>query len=131
MDEMGDWTCGKGLAANAVLPERLGAVAAAMAEVLRGHMDALNPADDAARPELDAYRSVSGKLAEAGSILDAAAREMTAYRDLPMAEHDMAAMTRPIVGETFAAFVERKRDLLAVLRDTEEEDRQMLDQMQG
>lgn len=129
MGEQDDWTCGKGLAASAVVPERLGAVAAAMAEVLRVHMEALDREDGASRQEHDAYRRVSGQLDQAASSLDAVAREMAASGDLPMGRHDMEAMERPIVRESFAAFVERKRELLTLLRQEEESDREMLDQM--
>ena len=101
MDQQEDWTCGKGLAASAVLPERLGAVMAAMAEVLHVHMEALDLEDDDSRQEYDAYRRVSQQLGQVASQLDASAREMAAYRDLPMGRHDMEAMTRPSVREQF------------------------------
>ena len=41
-------TCGKGLAANAVLPARLGELMAARAEVLERHMKALDPTEPTA-----------------------------------------------------------------------------------
>ncbi len=126
-----DWTCGKGLAASAVLPERLGAVVSAMAEVLHVHMEALDPEDDASRREHEAYGRVSRQLGQMASQLDALAREMAAYRDLPMGRHDMEAMNRPIVRESFAAFVERKQDLLSLLQETEASDQEMLEQMDG
>ena len=129
MEQQDDWTCGKGLAASAVLPERLGAVMAAMAEVLRVHMAALDPEDDASRREHEAYRRVSQHLDQAASQLDALAREMAAYRDLPMGRHDMEAMNRPVVRESFAAFVGRKQELLTLLQEAEASDREMLAQM--
>ena len=129
MEQQDDWTCGKGLAASAVLPERLGAVMAAMAEVLRVHMAALDPEDDASRREHEAYRRVSQQLDQAASQLDALAREMAAYRDLPMGQHDMEAMNRPVVRESFAAFVGRKQELLTLLQEAEASDREMLAQM--
>jgi hypothetical protein len=129
MEQQDEWTCGKGLAASAVLPEQLGAVLAAMAEVLRVHMEALDPEDDASQPEHEAYRSVSQQLGQMASHLDVLAREMTAYRDLPMGPHDMGAMNRPIVRESFAAFVARKQDLLTLLQETAESDRELLEQM--
>ena len=129
MEQQDDWTCGKGLAASAVLPERLGAVMAAMAEVLRVHMAALDPEDDASRREHEAYRRVSQHLDQAASQLDALAREMAAYRDLPLGRHDMEAMIRPVVRESFAAFVGRKQELLTLLQEAEASDREMLEQM--
>ena len=131
MEQQDDWTCGKGLAASAVLPERLGAVMAAMAEVLQIHMEALDSEDDDSRREHEAYRRVSQQLGQVASQLDALAREMAAYRDVPMGRHDMEAMNRPIVRESFAAFVGRKQELLTLLQETEESEREMLDQMHG
>jgi hypothetical protein len=131
MEQQDDWTCGKGLAASAVLPERLGAVMAAMAEVLHVHMEALDPEDDASRREHEAYRRVSQQLGQMASQLEVLAREMAAYRDLPMGRHDLEAMNRPIVRESFAAFVGRKQELLTLLQETEESDREMLEQMPG
>ena len=129
MEQQDDWTCGKGLAASAVLPERLGAVMAAMAEVLRVHMAALDPEDDASRREHEAYRRVSQHLDQAASQLDALAREMAAYRDLPMGQHDMEAMNQPVVRESFAAFVGRKQELLTLLQEAVADDQEMLAQM--
>ena len=80
MEQQDDWTCGKGLAASAVLPERLGAVMSAMAEVLHVHMEALDPEDDASKREHEAYRRVSQQLGQVASQLDALAREMAARR---------------------------------------------------
>jgi hypothetical protein len=131
MEQTDEWTCGKGLAASAVLPERLGAVLAAMAEVLRVHVEALDPEDDASQREHEAYRRVSRRLVQVAMHLEALAREMTAYRDLPMGRHDLEAMNRPIVRESFAAFVQRKQELLALLQETAESDREMLEQMHG
>ena len=129
MEQQDDWTCGKGLAASAVLPERLGAVMAAMAEVLRVHMEALDPEDGASRREHEAYRRVSQHLDQAASQLDALAREMAAYRDLPMGQHDMEAMNQPVVRESFAAFVGRKQELLTLLQEAVADDQEMLAQM--
>ncbi len=129
MDQQDDWTCGKGLAASAVLPERLGAVMAAMAEVLHVHMEALDLEDDASRQEHEAYRRVSQQLGQIASQLDASARAMAAYRDLPMGRHDMEAMSRPRVRESFEAFVGRKQELLTLLQESIESDREMLEQM--
>lgn len=131
MEQQDEWTCGKGLAASAVLPERIGPVMAAMAEVLRVHTEALDGADDASRREHEAYRHVSHHLGQISSQLDALAREMVAYRDVPMGRHDMDVMNRPNVRESFAAFVGRKRDLLALLQAMDEDDRKMLEQMPG
>jgi hypothetical protein len=103
---------------------------AAMAEMLHVHMEALDPEDEASRPEHEAYRRVSQQLVQVASQLDALAREMAAYRDLPMGRHDMEAMDQPIVRESFAAFVGRKQDLLSLLQAMAESDQEMLEQME-
>jgi hypothetical protein len=48
-------TCGKGIAANAVLPAKLAELTAATAEVLERHTKALDLTDPAAREEREAY----------------------------------------------------------------------------
>ena len=45
-----EWTCGKGIAANAPLPAALGKLASAQGQVLQVHMRALDPSDPAAKP---------------------------------------------------------------------------------
>ena len=96
---------------------------------LGDRLHALDLDDEASRREHDAYRSVSQQLSDTASRLEGLAREMTAYHDLPMGRHDMEAMTRPTVGESFAEFVARKQELLTLLQETIERDRAMLAQM--
>lgn len=131
MEQRDDWTCGRRLAASAVLPERIDPVMAAMAEVLRVHTEALDGADDASRREYEACHRVSHHLGQISSQLGALAREKVAYRDVPVGRHDMDAMNSPNVRESFAAFVDRKRNLLALLQAMDEDDRAMLEQMPG
>jgi hypothetical protein len=127
--EQEDWTCGKGLAASSALPERLSSVMAAMGEVLEVHMEALDLEDANSQREYDAYRSLSQQMRQIASELAAVSREMVAYRDLPMGRHDMEAMTRPNVRESFESLVRRKQDLLTLLRESGEVDQQLLEQM--
>ena len=131
MEQQEDWTCGKGLAASSDMPERFAQVMAAMAGVLDVHMEALDLEDDASRQEYEAYRSVSTQLVQIASQLDASAREMAAYRELPLGRHDMEAMNRPRVRQRFDAFVRRKQDLLTLLQESIESDRHMLGEMPG
>jgi hypothetical protein len=109
-------TCGKGLAAHAVLPAKLADLMAATAEVLDRHTRALDLADPAAREEFDAYsalveahRTIAGELASL-------AHQMAGYRDLPMGRHDEVVMADP-EGQTeaFQRFVAVEREVLALL----------------
>jgi hypothetical protein len=108
-------TCGKGLAEHSALPRAAGALIDALAENLEVHLEALDREDDAARAEHDAYTSLAARHRAIAGALRSASDEMSGYRDLPMAPHDMAVMTSPRVGEAFARLVAAERELAAVL----------------
>jgi hypothetical protein len=120
-------TCGTGLAASAVLPETLGQVASAMADVLQAHLPTLDQSDVNSRREHAAYESLIRGLRQASDQLAATAKEMVGYRDLPEGRHDMEAMAGQV--EPFRHFVEQKRNLLALLQDMDKEDQAMLEEM--
>src|SRR5688572_28024287 len=117
MDDGDQLTCGKGVAANAVLPAKLAELTGALAEVLERHTKALDITDPAAREELDAYvalvrahRAIAGELSKL-------AQQMVSYRDLPMGRHDMAVMTDPAgQAEAFQRYVAVERELLELVR---------------
>jgi hypothetical protein len=88
-------TCGKGIAANAALPATLSELMAALADVFARHTDALNRGEAAGRAEYEAYASLERGHREVAAALGTLADEMRGYRDLPMAEHDMAVMADP------------------------------------
>ena len=88
-------TCGKGIAANASLPATLSELMAALADVFERHTDALNRGEAAGRTEYDAYVSLERGHRDVAAALGTLADEMRSYRDLPMAEHDMAVMADP------------------------------------
>ncbi len=129
MDE--EPTCGKGVAENTVLPARLAAVAAAMAEVLEVHRKALDMQDPETKPEADAYTNLALELGEIAAKLQSTATEMTGYRDLPMGRHDEQALSGPEPRTAFETFVKAKADLLMLLEQQAEQDRQMLDEMRS
>ncbi len=52
---------------------------------------------------------------------------MAEYRDLPMGSHDENVMRHPRVEQAFEKFVQRKRELLALLEQSEERDHQLLE----
>ena len=81
-------TCDQGLADNAVLPAHLGAVSAAIADVLEVHMNALDPDDGNSRLEQHAYAELVDEHREAAARLLAVADHMARFRDLPMGRHD-------------------------------------------
>jgi hypothetical protein len=110
-------TCGKGLAANAVLPAKLAELMAARAEVLKRHTHALDLTDATSQEELDAYTRLERAHRDVASELATLADAMANYRNLPMARHDMTVMTDP-KGQTeaFQRFVTVEREVLALLQ---------------
>lgn len=123
-------TCGKGLAANAVLPAKLGDLSATMAQVLEAHMKALDLSDGKARTEQAAYQKLVQQYRTVAAQLHALATEMAGYRDLPMARHDPGAMVAREPVEVFGHFVRREEELLELLRSRLDQDRGMLLQME-
>ncbi len=124
-------TCGRGLVENAVLPAHLGAVSAAVAEVLEVHMKALDPDDGNARVEHDTYAELVDGHREAAARLLAVADHMAGCRDLPMGQHDPEAMTSAEPYEAFASLVAVKQYLLDLLREQDGRDRSMLAEMRS
>jgi hypothetical protein len=124
-------TCGKGLAANAWLPAKLGDVASAMAEMLDIHTTALDLTDENSAREREAYLSLVRKYRAVAAQLHALGEEMAGYRDMPMGRHDMTVMTDPKMAETFAEVVRAKDDLLTNLQQRIDEDKAMLAEMRG
>jgi hypothetical protein len=120
-------TCGKGLAAGAALPESLGTVMDAMAEVLEAHLQALDLDDESSRLEYAAYESLAREHREIAAQLAATAQEMLGYRDLPMGRHDMEAMSRQ--HDPFKNLVDEKRKLLVLLQESVKEDQALLEEM--
>ena len=124
-------TCGKGLAANAPLPAALGAVVSALGAVLVAHQASLDVRDPTAKREHDAYQDLGDAYRVIAVQLDAAAKRMAGYRDLPMGPHDMSVlMARPAI-DAFATFVKREEEMLALIQARLPEDRAMLGQMQS
>lgn len=130
-EENGEPTCGKGLAANAWLPENLSQLIESLAEVLANHMTALDRSEENGKKEYDAYESLVSEYRQIAAKLDKTAKEMASYRDLPMAEHDMTVMAAPHALEVFENLVLRKRELRDMLQQTLAEDQTMLAQMRG
>ena len=124
-------TCGKGLAANAPLPAALGAVVSALGAVLVAHQASLDAGDPIAKREHDAYEDLADAYGLIAAQLDAAAKRMAGYRDLPMGPHDMSVLMAPPAIDAFETFVKREEELLALIQGRLPEDRAMLEQMQS
>jgi hypothetical protein len=124
-------TCGRGLAKNSVLPRYLANVISGMAENLAEHMPALDLSDTAARLEHDAYERLVGQLRRIAAELYVTSSEMAGYRDLPMGQHDEAAMARPAVREAFEEYVKHKQQLLTLLEQSAERHESILDMMRA
>ena len=127
MEQDEQWTCGKGLAASAALPAKLAELTAATAEVLERHTRALDPSEAAGAEEKAAYESLVKGHREAADRLRALAEEMTGYRQLPMASHDMAVMQDPKgQAEAFGRVVKIEKELVELLGEKLKEAEQMM-----
>jgi len=119
-------TCGEGLARRSVLPKRLSALMAAIAEILEMHKQTLDLADDNAKAELTAYRQLATDYRHITSLLRAVADQMAGYRNLTMASHRYDGALAPQIREALANLVERERDLVTLLQALVDEDQAML-----
>jgi hypothetical protein len=124
-------TCGKGLAEHSALPAKLGELAAAMAETLEVHQQALDVTDENARKEHHAYVKLAQEFRCVAAHLQVTAEHMAGYRDLPMGRHDQRAMAAPAGAQAFTKFVRIEKDLLEMLRAAVERDQKMLAAMRG
>lgn len=119
-------TCGRGLAASAALPAKLADLSAAVAEILEGHMKALDLRHEHSRQEHALYDRLAGEHRDAAAALAGTAERMAGARDLPMGPHDMAAMADPAMGAAFERFVRLEEELLQLLQSRLDDDRAML-----
>ena len=119
-------TCGKGLAANSVLPATLAEVISSLSTVLAVHLKALDLEDENSCREHAAYSQLAKAYGDIADSLRATAERMSGYRDLPMARHDMNAMTASEPAEAFGRFVNMEQELLALLQARLPSDRSML-----
>ena len=119
-------TCGQGLAEHSALPAGTGELIESLAENLESHLPSLDRADPASEEEHRAYASLVEQFRAIAGQLDAAAREMDGYRDLPMGRHDQGALARPEVMDAFRDFLKKQEELIDALRSGLERDRQLL-----
>ena len=126
---MEEQTCGKGLAEHSALPAAVGEIMASTARVLEVHMKALDPSDENAKRELDAYRELAAAHRRIAIELGTLAERMGSYRTLPIAPHDMTVMMSPAPRHAFAGLVAQEERLVDLLQSRLERDRTMLAQM--
>lgn len=122
-------TCGAGLAKHAALPTKLGQWSAALADVLEAHTAALDPEDPVARTEVEAYLHLANRFRELAAELRATAEEMRADEHLARAEHDEAVLAGDRARDAFRGYVERARELHALLRTELARDEKQLAQL--
>jgi hypothetical protein len=127
MDE--EHTCGKGVAANAVIPERMGRLLGATADVLESHIRSVSGEDPGGRQEIAAYEHLVRDHRAAASALAALAETMRSYRDLPPAPHDMTALMDAASVEAMGKLVQAQQDLLSPLQERAAEYAEMMKQM--
>jgi hypothetical protein len=131
VEAMSEPTCGQGLAEHSAVPGGAGELMDAMAEMLRVHRTALDPADEDTRPEDAAYARLAEDLAAIADRLRATADAMTGYRDLPMGRHDLRTMMDRDNVATFQRYVQVEEELLRLLRSRLDVDRGMLAVMES
>ena len=118
-------TCGEGLVESAPLPAALAEVTAALAENLERHLASLAPGD----PEHAVYTGLASSLQRAAGELAGAAERMAAQGDLPMADHDEAALATPEVAGAFERLVRAEASLSALLAARAPEHEELLTMM--
>jgi hypothetical protein len=119
-------TCGRGLAENSVLPARVGALTAAMADVLTVHRRALDLTDANAKAEDDVYADLVDKYGGVTAQLRTVADQMARSRDLPMGRHDERAATSVAFADAFETLVDAKQALSILLQQQLDQDQAML-----
>ena len=119
-------TCGKGLAEHSALPAKLAELTSAVADNLEAHMTALDLDDEHSRREYEAYALLARRHRELATQLQATAKQMEGYRDLPMGRHDPVAVSAPALRTAFENFVRHEQELLNLLQHWIERDQGML-----
>jgi hypothetical protein len=119
-------TCGEGLASYAPLPAGMAALIDALAETLEAHLPGVEESDPTNRPEREAYTGLARTYREIAAHLRTAAEEMDGYRTLPMGRHDVQVMAGPRAIDAFQAYVQREKELLALLQSAVTRDEPML-----
>ena len=119
-------TCGRGIAANAPLPDHLGRLAAATADVLEAHLPMLDVSDPDAAAEHALYVWLIEEQRRAAHVLQAVAQRMAGAQDLPMGRHADAPAANAAMERALTSFVASEAELHASLEARLPQDRAML-----
>jgi hypothetical protein len=119
-------TCGRGVAAQAVVPRAFGDVLGAVAHVLETHIPALDLTDDLSRAERDAYVEIVASHRALAEQLRLLVERMQSLQDLPMGRHDATQMAGPEPVAAFEGVVRAERELLELLQGREQWNAAML-----
>jgi short-subunit dehydrogenase involved in D-alanine esterification of teichoic acids len=122
-------TCGQGLAERSALPAKLGELAASLADNLEVHTRALDLSEQNAKEELAVYQKLVQQHRAIAAQLETVGEDMAGYHDLPMAKHDLEAMSSNAVLTAFDRYVKVEQELLGLLERRVEEDQAMLVEM--
>jgi short-subunit dehydrogenase involved in D-alanine esterification of teichoic acids len=122
-------TCGQGLAERSALPAKLGELAASLADNLEVHTRALDLSEQNAKEELAVYQKLVQQHRAIAAQLETVGEDMAGYHDLPMAKHDLEAMSSNAVVTAFDRYVKVEQELLGLLERRVEEDQAMLVEM--
>jgi hypothetical protein len=118
--------CGKGLAADSLLPAKLSALMASVAENLELHIRTLDLKDASARRENKAYAKLAKEHRNISASLQAIAREMEGYRDLATGKHHEDALSDPKILAAFGKFIKAEKQLIAWLQKRMRRDSRIL-----
>jgi uncharacterized protein YndB with AHSA1/START domain len=121
-------TCGIGLAQHATIPAKIGVMFEGLAETLELHRRMLVLDDPNSRKEDEVYRELAARWQDITQLVEKAAAQMAAQRELPMGAHDPAAWGNAHL-KAFEKFVKAQTQVLALLRVTAERDEEMLASM--
>lgn len=121
-------TCGIGLAQHGTIPAKIGVMLEGLAETLELHRKVLVLSDPSARQEDEVYRQLAASWLEIAELVQKAAAEMSAQRELPMGAHDQTAWSDEHL-RAFEKFVNGQSQVLSLLRVAAERDEAMLTTM--
>jgi hypothetical protein len=118
-------TCGAGVAQHAAIPARIAAMFEGLAETFELHRRMLVLDDPNAQREDGVYKDLGARWRQIAQQVHAAAAQMAAQRDLPMAAHDENAWGDPHL-RAFQKFVLAQREVLELLQVAAANDERML-----
>jgi predicted glycosyl hydrolase (DUF1957 family) len=121
-----EWTCGKGLAHHAAVPEKIAEFVAALASVLRTHLPTIDTEQPEGRAEWAAYDELATSYMDLADELARTAGRMKGYSSLAAAPHHDEALSDPVLKDVFARFVEVEDGLAELLRRSADENKEML-----